>query len=116
MKKILFAAVLAVGCAFVAKAQKIGNVKVADIKAEYLELSESRRAFGERIYVCVEYGQKARFFEDMVIRNDNGDPLEFNSGLACVMWLKDYGYDLFQVYAQPIDSNNGKKIYVMKKK
>ena len=112
MKKLIVFSAIAVCLAFAeAKAQTVNGVRLSEIRADYIEVSEFKRPLIDKIFIYLEYGQKiddAR--KNAVIKDDDGKDLEFNSLIDCVNRLKSYGYELFEVYT------NGVKYYVLKRK
>ncbi|KQC01505.1 hypothetical protein [Pedobacter sp. Hv1] len=117
MKKSIVLAVLVACFAWSnAKAQKVKNVKLSDIHSEYIEVTAVKRGFSDKILISLQYGQKIESFnEDSIIRDDKNQELEYNSALDCVNKMKDYGYELFQVYVESYESGN-QKYYVLKRK
>jgi hypothetical protein len=116
-KSIILAALVACLAWSNAKAQKVKDVQLSDIRSEYIEISEVRRAFSEKIWISLEYGQKIiDVNEDSYIRDDKHKELEFNSALDAVNKMKNYGYELFLVYVKNYGDNGSLKYYVLKKK
>lgn len=99
------------------KAQTVNDVKLSDLKEEYLEVNEYRKFLGEKIFISLDYGQKkdANNFRETVIRNKKGDYLEYTSVIDFVNKMKPYGYELFQVYVLSTSENAIPK-YILKRK
>lgn len=118
MKKlILFSAIAACLAFSEVKAQTVNGVRLSEIRAEYIEISEFRRYLGEKIFISLDYGQKVEFPRtDAVIKDDDGKDLEFNSLIDCLNKLRSYGYELFQAYILKYDEGNPVKYYILKKK
>lgn len=116
-KSIILAALVACLAWSNAKAQKVKDVQLSDIRSEYIELSEVRRVFSEKIWISLEYGQKViDVNEDSYIRDDKHKELEFNSALDAVNKMTSYGYELFLVYVKNYGDNGSRKYYVLKRK
>ena len=98
------------------KAQQVNGVRLTEIKSDYLEISAFKPEFSSKIWIKMEYGQKAQDNDDMYIKDDNGKKLEFNSALDCVNKLKNYGYELFQVYSTNPSPQTSHKFYVLKRR
>lgn len=83
-----------------AKAQAVNDVKLSDLKEEYIEVTEYRRLLGEKTFISVDYGQKrdVNNFREVVVRDDKGKYLEYNSVIDFINKMKPNGYELFQVY------------------
>ncbi|WP_231460425.1 MULTISPECIES: hypothetical protein [unclassified Pedobacter] len=116
MKKIT-ALATAVACfaLFSAKAQTINGVRLSDIHADYVEIKGSGKLFSDKILISLEYGQIVTEFNDVVVKDDAGKRMEFNSTIDFINKFKNYGYELFQVYSEHgKDSSNA--VYVMKRK
>ena len=118
MKKLIVFSAIAVCLAFTeVKAQTVNGVRLSEIRAEYIEISEFRRYLGEKTFIYLEYGQKIEFSRtDAVIKDDDGKDLEFNSLIDCLNKLRNYGYELFEAYTLKYDESNPVKYYILKKK
>lgn len=99
------------------KAQTINDVKLSDLKEEYLEATEYRQLLSEKTFIALDYGQKkdANNFRETVVRDEKGKYLEYNSVIDFVNKMKPYGYELFQVYTLGNSEKSWPK-YVLKKK
>jgi len=119
MKKLIVSTALAVCCFGVSsvKAQTVNNVRLSELKAEYIELRAIGRAFTDKIIISLEYGQKVIDLSlNTFVKDDNRKNLEFNSALDGVNKIKNYGYELFQVYTTQEGNKTADKIYVLKRK
>lgn len=118
MKKLILLLAIA-GCMTIvkAKAQTVNDVKLSDLKEEYIEVTEYRRLMGDKTFIAVDYGQKkdANNFREMVVRDDKGKYLEYNSVIDFVNKMKPNGYELFQVYTLGNNEASFPK-YVLKRK
>lgn len=118
MKKLILLLAIA-GCitSVGAKAQTVNNVKLSDLKEEYIEVTEYRKLMGEKTFIAVEYGQKkdVNNFREVVVRDDKGKYLAYNSVIDFVNKMKPNGCELFQVYTL---GNNDASFprYVLKRK
>lgn len=102
---------MAIGMALNSQAQNINGVKLADLKASYIELREVRKLYSDKKWIWMDYGQKINEEEDAYIKDDKGVEQEYNSALDCVNKMKALGYDLHQVYVR----NGSDKYYVLKR-
>jgi len=119
MKKLIVSTALTVCCFWLSsvKAQTVNNVRLSELKAEYIEIRAIKRALSEKIWISLEYGQKVLDLNlNTYIKDDNRKELEFNSALDCVNKLKAYGYELFQVYTSVDEGLTNRKFYVLKRK
>ncbi|MES2448039.1 MAG: hypothetical protein V4546_12710 [Bacteroidota bacterium] len=118
MKKLIVLSAIAACLAFSeVKAQTVNGVRLSEIRAEYIEISEFRRYLGEKTFIYLEYGQKIEFARaNAVIKDDDGKDLEFNSLIDCVNKLRNYGYELFETYVLKYNEGNPVKYYILKKK
>ena len=98
------------------KAQIVDGVKLSDLKEPYLEVSEYRRLLGNKTFIALDYGQKKdeNGFQEVVVRDEKGKYLEYNSVIDFVNKMKPYGYELFQAYS--VSSENSWPRYILKKK
>nr|WP_199159001.1 hypothetical protein [Pedobacter sp. ASV2] len=117
MKKVILLAAIAACLAFSkSKAQTVGGVRLSDIQSEYIDVSEVRGAFGGKVFILLEHGQKIDSSDDALIRDDKEKKLEYKSALDFISIMKKYGYDLFQVYAIGSDKDINDRHYILKKK
>ena len=117
MKKLLTLATIVVCFALSGvQAQTVNGVRLSDIHADYVEIKASVRPFSDKILISLEYGQIVREFNDVVVKDDGGKRIEFNSVLDFVNKFKNYGYEAFQVYSEQNGKDNSKPVYVMKRK
>jgi hypothetical protein len=118
MKKLFVFSAIAVCLAFSkVKAQTVNGVRLSEIRATYIEVSEFRRPASDRILIKLEFGQKVvNQRADAVIKDDNGKELEFNSVIDCINKLKNYGYELAEVYVTQSDGSTNGKYYILKRK
>lgn len=114
MKKMIFLMAMAIGMAFGVKAQTVGDQKLSEIKSPYIELREVGKFLSNKRWVKLDYGQKINQEEEAYIKDDKGKELEFNSVLDCVNQMKNYGYELFQVYVI-VGEYGSYKYYVLKR-
>ena len=99
------------------KAQTVNGILISEIKSDYIEIRAVRRAFSEKIWISLEYGQKILDLNtDTYIKDDRRKEMAFNSALDCVNKMKSYGYELHQVYVVPEKDGGGLKYYIMKRK
>lgn len=117
MKKMLTLATL-VACFALheAKAQNVNGVRLSDIHADYIELSAEEQVFSRKIYVVFHYGQKSTNRADDLVKDDNGKNMEFNAVLELVNKMKNYGYELFQAYAEQYGKESSITKYILKRK
>ncbi len=117
MKKLILAAAFAVCFGLCnAKAQNVNGVKLTDIHVDYIQVRAVKSFLAEKQWIALEYGQKVDDYSEFYIRDDNGKKLEFNSAIDCVNKMKGYGYELFNVYAEQIDKDSNRPVYVLKRK
>jgi hypothetical protein len=116
MKKLpLFAALAACFAVTQLKAQNVNGVRLSDIRSEYIELKSAYN--GNNTYIMqLDYGQKSKRDKELNIKDDDQKDLLFNSTIDCLNKLKNYGYELFQVYAVQNGKESSRPIYVLKRK
>lgn len=117
MKKLWITAAAAACFALsAAKAQTVNGIRLTELKADYIEVSAVSSTFEDKLWIKLEYGQKVSALNDACIKDDNGKRLEFNSAIDGVNKLKNYGYELFNIYTRQIDKDSNNPIYVLKRK
>lgn len=98
-------------------AQTVNGVRLADLKEDYLEASTFERTFSEKQFIFLEYGQKVRNdFDAGIVMDDKGKPMPFNSLIDFVNQMKEYGYEVFDVYAVYNEGDRTKKFFILKRK
>ena len=101
MKKVILILAIASAAAIqTIKAQTVNDVKLSDLKEEYIEVTEYRRLIGDETFIALDYGQKKdeNRFREVVVRDEKGKYKEYNSVIDFVNKMKPNGYELFQVY------------------
>jgi len=117
MKKITsLATVVACFALFSAKAQNVNGVRLSDIHSDYIEVKGYARPFSNKVVISLEYGQVVEDFNTVVIKDDAGKRMEFNSVIDFVNKFKNYGYEPFQVYSEQDGKDSGRSVYLMKRK
>jgi len=117
MKKLLILAALVASFALDdVKAQTVNGVRLTDINVNYIEVEEIKRAFSQKVFVSVEYGQIADDLNNTCIKDDLGKKMEFDSALEFVNKAKSYGYELFQVFSARKWKSDSNTVYVLKRK
>lgn len=117
MKKLIISAAVAACFALPnAKAQTVNGVRLSEIESSYIEISPIRFTFNKNVFIRLEYGQKVDNNQDVLIKDDNGKDMAFNSALDALNKLKNYGYELFNVYTDQVDEDTSRPVYVMKGK
>ena len=99
------------------KAQTVDGVKLSELRETYLEVSEYRRLLGEKTFIAVDFGQKKDMnnFREVVVRDEKGNYLEYNSVIDFINKMKPCGYELFQVYTLGTSENPWPR-YILKRK
>lgn len=117
MKKLIVFSAFAACFAFSeVKAQTVNGVRLTDLKSTYIEVFEERKLLNTKTFMKLDYGQKFEDLRNSYIKGDDGKDIEFNSGLDCVNKMRNYGYELFQVYLKPSDTTDSKKYYILKRR
>ncbi len=119
MKRLILSLAIA-SCLAISKvkAQTVNDVKLSDLKEEYLEVSEYRKFLGEKIFISVDYGQKKNTninARDLVVKDEKGYYLEYNSVIEFINIMKTHGYELFQAYSLTT-GENARLMYILKRK
>lgn len=118
MKKITLTILLAVLIAS-AKAQimvdetdinKLSGVKYCEILAYDIGL------FKKKIVINVDYGQKAKFGEDMSIKDSNGKTYIFNSVIDALNFFEGNGWVFVSNYAVSLPNNGGMVYHTLLKR
>ena len=117
MKKWTLAAAIVAGFGlFNARAQNVNGMKLTDIHVDYIQIRSVKSLLADKQWIALEYGQKVGDYSELYIRDDDGKKLEFNSAIDGVNKMKAYCYELFSVYAEQIDKDSNRPVYVLKRK
>ena len=95
------------------KAQTVNNLKLSELKEEYLKIGENERI--GRTFVTIDYGQKRNNDRDLLVKDANGNNFEFNSIIDFFNRMKMYGYELVHIYPV-ISSGDSSTKYILKRK
>ena len=95
------------------KAQTVNNLKLSELKEEYLRIGENELI--GRTFITIDYGQKRRNSNDLLVKDANGKNFEFNSTIDFFNRMKVYGYELVQVYTEILNGNSSNK-YILRRK
>ncbi len=94
------------------RAQTVNNVKLSDLKEEYLEVSGGNG--NNEVFIYLSYGQKLTF-NKRIVKDDNGANLAYGSVIEFINKMKTHGYELFQVYAL-MEGGSATPKYILKRK
>jgi len=110
MKQLLISVAIVAAFSGSLRAQMVNKIPLSGLRADYIEIRAEYSGYRETA-IELEYGQSNKKYNDTYVRDETGKKMEFNSALDFVNKMKNYGYELLQVY---IDGT--KKNYVMKRK
>ena len=116
MKNILLVSAVMMLMSTLANAQMVSNIPLKNLSAEYIKLHAGYRA-GRKMVVHLDFGQVNEAFnaKDMLLTNDEGLALEFNSMIHALNYLNEQGYELFNIYSAGTDGDMV-PFYIMKRK
>lgn len=83
-----------------ALSQFVDGIPIEEIKADYIQIYP-REMGGRKITINLDYGQLKIPGDagDQRIKDKDGKPLHFNSIIHAINFMKDFGYELFEVYS-----------------
>lgn len=110
MKKMFLLMVL-LGLTVFGSAQKVNGIPLAEIDAEYVEMTAVKLPFKSEIVINLDFGQKVNMFsfdkKDYPTLRDNNDKLvKFNSIVDVLNFLSGYGYEFVNAFAVTEGSSN----------
>lgn len=112
-KRLLFT--LAIFCFSISiKAQTVNGIPIADIQADYVQITGTERGLTSKLRINIDFGQKTRLLnkdKQTVIRDKNGKILDFNSFIDALNFMSENGYEFVDVYSVGTDS-----FYILKRK
>lgn len=89
---------------------KLSEVKYCEILAYDVGL------FKKKIIINVDYGQKAKFGEDMSIKDSNGKTYIFNSLINALNFFESNGWVFVSNYAISLPNNGGMVYHTLLKR
>lgn len=97
-------------------AQTVDGKPIAEIDAEYIQLSTTGRLGKSAVSIDVDFGQLDTSLErkDTQIRDENGRPVVFNSVVDALNFMKKLSYEVEHVYV--VSHNGGGLCYYLLKR
>lgn len=82
-------------------AQYVNGIHLSELQEEYIQIDHGVGMAGRNIYVDLDYGQLKKAGEqgDQRIKNEDGNPLPFHSMVHAINYMRQFGYELFEVYS-----------------
>jgi hypothetical protein len=107
MKKLLLAAVLALGLG--ANAQSINGINVSEIDSPFVELLGTGKMFSNKVTVEMDFGQNNKYWssKDTRVLDENGKDVVFNSMVDAMNFMSRNGYKFEAAYVVSIPSGMG---------
>jgi hypothetical protein len=107
MKKILLAAILALGLG--ANAQSINGIKVSEIDSPFVELLGTGKMFSNKVTVEMDFGQNNKYWssKDTRVFDENGKDVVFNSMVDAMNFMSRNGYKFEAAYVVSIPGGMG---------
>ena len=101
MKKLVFILLLMFS-ALSMHSQTTDSVKIQEpVKYEYCEIVGSKALLSSKIIIEIDFGQKVSLFdqyEKRVLKDDNGEPIKFNSMIDALNYMGTKGWEFVQAY------------------
>ncbi|CAM3501976.1 hypothetical protein ELOC111193_08375 [Elizabethkingia occulta] len=105
MKKIIF--IILIVLTSLANAQTVDDIKISDLKSEYIAVRFSPRLISSNIQIEINYGQSSDWlssYKSSPVLDENKKKKNFNSIVSAINFLSDQGYMLItsttEVYNQ----------------
>ena len=105
MKKIIF--IILIVLTSLANAQTVDDIKISDLKSEYIAVRFSPRLISSNIQIEINYGQSSDWlssYKSSPVLDENKKNKNFNSIVSAINFLSDQGYMLItsttEVYNQ----------------
>jgi len=99
--------------------QEIARPEKPGAKEEYCIVSELPKPYSTRVNIAVDFGQEVSSVwktrnRQIVLKNEDGNPIEFNSVVAGLNYMASHGWELVHAYARSPDKED--VCYLMKRK
>nr|WP_305050838.1 hypothetical protein [Elizabethkingia bruuniana] len=105
MKKVIF--IILVALTSLVNAQTVDDIKISDLKSEYIAVRFSPRLISSNIQIEINYGQSSDWlssYKSSPVLDENKKKKNFNSIVSAINFLSDQGYTLItsttEVYNQ----------------
>lgn len=110
MKKLLLSAILL----FVAAATPAQTPAPTPDEAQsalrdsyiYCQIVGTAKFMSNKLVITIDFGQEAKFFSDQRLRDQNGDPIVFNSMIDAMNWMGNDGWEFMQAYVVTMGQQN----------
>ena len=113
--KTLLTVVIMMLCYSVSNSQSVGDVQLADINAEYIQVTFEEQ-IGSKVSVHLDFGQANPEYNprETQLRHQGKKEMVFNSMMDAINYLSGYGYKLEQVYTITKDTAST-PFYILRK-
>lgn len=105
MKKVILT--ILISLTFLVNAQTVDDIKISDLKSEYITVRFSPRLISPNIQIEINYGQSSDWlssYKSSPVLDENKKKKNFNSIVSAINFLSDQGYMLItsttEVYNQ----------------
>jgi tryptophan synthase beta subunit len=97
--------------------QTVNDIPVTEIDVEYIRIVGTSKTFSNKITVEVDFGQQTKFFgkNRMVVKNEEGKLVEFNSMVDALNFFSGIGFEFVTAYAFAVDSGQQVYHYLLRK-
>lgn len=118
MKFILTTLLLLLGAT--SFAQRINGIDFLKDNPEYLEVIVSSRTLSSKLNLFIDYGQPTKFLsnnkKDMLVTDNDNQPLEFYSLIGIFNYMNSIEYDLDRIITKKVNDGVQYNNYIFRKK
>ena len=108
MKKLfLIAAITFIGLQE-SYSQTINDIPFSKIDVEYVQIMGVNKFMSSKLSITLDFGQHTKLFgiNDVWVKDENGDKIEFNSMVDALNFMGKNGYDFVTAYTVTIGNQN----------
>lgn len=100
------------------RGQTVNDVPIKDLKSEYVEIvGTSIGLFNTKVNILINFGQQVKVFgrKQLIIKDANGEDMEFNSMIDALNFMSQNGYTFVQAYGFATANNEYVYHYLLRK-
>ncbi|WP_010252775.1 hypothetical protein [Myroides injenensis] len=101
-------------------AQRINGIDFLKDNPEYLEVIVSSRGLSTKLNLLIDYGQPTKLLsnnkKEMLVTDNNGNPLEFYSRIGIFNYMNSIDYNLDRIITRKVDDGIEHNYYIFRKK
>ncbi|PLX22231.1 MAG: hypothetical protein C0599_06890 [Salinivirgaceae bacterium] len=97
--------------------QTVNKIPIEDINVSYIKITGTANFIGNKLTIEVDYGQKNvnKAVNDKRLKDENGNPMEFNSMIDVLNFFASYNYE-YEDGFESLYNNSPYSYFLLKKR